>query len=70
MIGEVSIYGVFVSPLLLFVAVAYPLTALLRRLLAATGAYRFVWHRPLFDFSLFVIILGAIAAAAEHFVSP
>jgi protein AaeX len=70
MIGEVSIYGVFVSPLLLFVAAALPLTALLRRLLAARGAYRFVWHRALFDFSLFDIVLGVVSFAAEHVLSP
>jgi hypothetical protein len=69
-IGEVSIGGVFVSPLLLFVAAAFVLTALLRRLLAASGAYRFVWHRPLFDFALFVITLGAVAAAAAHLIAP
>jgi protein-S-isoprenylcysteine O-methyltransferase Ste14 len=29
--------------------------------LAKTGFYRLVWHPALFDFSLFVIVLGALA---------
>lgn len=70
MIGEFSIHGVLVPPLLLWVAAALPLSALLRRLLAACGAYRFVWHRPLFDFAVLVILIGAVSLVAERFLSP
>jgi protein-S-isoprenylcysteine O-methyltransferase Ste14 len=33
---------------------------LLNLVLARTGFYRLVWHPALFDFSLFVIVLGAL----------
>jgi hypothetical protein len=69
MIGEIDVYGVFVPPLLLWVGAALPLTAVLRRLLRLAGFYRFVWHRPLFDFALLVIVLGAIVAGTAHWVT-
>ena len=34
--------------------------SLLRRLLERTGAYRYVWHRALFDLALYVVLLGAV----------
>lgn len=66
MIGELDLYGVFIPPLLLWVAVALPLTAILRRILRWVGFYRLVWHRPLFDFALLVIVLGVIVAASRR----
>ena len=70
MIGEIDIYGVFVPPLLLWVGAALPLLALLRRLLARLGFYRFVWHRPLFDFALLVIVLGGVVALTSRWSVP
>jgi hypothetical protein len=69
MIGELDLYGVFVPPLLVWTGVALPLTAILRRLLRWIGFYRFVWHRPLFDFALLVIVLGAVVAAATRWMA-
>jgi hypothetical protein len=69
MIGEIDVYGVFVPPLLLWVVAALPLTAVLRRALRWLGFYRLVWHRPLFDFALLVIVLGAVAAASTRWVA-
>lgn len=62
MIGEFDVYGVFVPPLLVWVGLALPLTAVLRRVLRALGFYHIVWHRPLVDFALLVIVLGAVVA--------
>jgi Protein of unknown function (DUF1656) len=62
MIGEVDIYGVFVPILLVWAVIALLLTAALRRILARAGFYRLVWHRPLVDLSLLVIIMAAVAA--------
>jgi hypothetical protein len=73
MIGELNIYGLFVSPLLLWVLMALPATGLLRRVLRRIGVYRAVWHPPLFDLALFVIVLGAVAtltAAATGIGAP
>jgi hypothetical protein len=69
MIGEIDVYGVFVPPLLVWTGLALPLTAVLRRLLRRIGFYRFVWHRPLFDFALLVIVLGAVVAVSTRWVS-
>ena len=44
--------------------VALPLTAALRRLLRWFGFYRIVWHRPLVDLALLVIVLGAVVVVA------
>ncbi len=65
MIAEIDLYGVFLPALLVWAIIAIPISALLRRLLTAAGAYRLVWHAPLFDFALFVITLGGIVALSE-----
>jgi hypothetical protein len=66
MIGEVDIYGVYVSPLLLWAPIALVLAAAVRFVLRRIGFYRFVWHRPAFDLALFVILLGAAAALSSR----
>jgi hypothetical protein len=66
MMGEIDLYGVFVPSLLLSLGAALPLTAWLRRLLRWSGFYRFVWHRPLFDLALLVMVLGAVVALGTH----
>jgi hypothetical protein len=67
-IAEFDIYGVFVPALLVFAVVAFLLVFALRIVLDAIGFYRFVWHRPLFDLALGVIMLGAIAALSGPIV--
>ena len=66
MTGEIDVYGVFVPPLLLWVVAALPLTAALRRVLQRFSLYRFVWHRPLFDLALLIIVLGVVVAIATR----
>jgi hypothetical protein len=61
MIGEIDICGVLLPPLLVWVGIALVLSAGVRRALAAAGAYRFIWHRPLFDLSLLVILTGLVS---------
>jgi len=61
MIGEINFCGVLFPPLLVWAGVALLLSMLLRRLLAAAGIYRFIWHRPLFDLSLLVILTGLVS---------
>ena len=60
MIGEVSLYGIYVPPLLLLALLALVISRLFNWVLARTGLYRHIWHPALFDFSLFVIVLGAL----------
>ena len=62
---EIDIYGVLVPALLLWLIVAYALSAALRRLLQRIGFYRLIWHRALFDFALFVCLLGGVVYLSE-----
>ena len=70
MIGEFPIYGVFVPALLLWSVVALLLAGALRMILARVGFYRLVWHRPLVDLSLFVIILALVTATLPRWIAP
>jgi hypothetical protein len=63
---EVNFGGVFVPGALLWAAAAFVISSLLTRALSRTGFYALVWHRALFDVSLFVIVWGAISAIAYH----
>jgi hypothetical protein len=65
MIGEVNLFGVLFPPLLVWVGVALVLSTVLRLALSAAGLYRFVWHRPLFDLSLLIILTGLVSLAGN-----
>ena len=60
MIGEINFAGVFVPSLVVWSCISLFLLLLLKRVLAHFGFYRHLWHRVLFNFSLFVILLGGI----------
>jgi hypothetical protein len=62
MIGELNLNGVFVTPLLFCVGLAWVLCEVLKSLFAVLGVYRLVWHRPLFDFALLIVLTGCAAA--------
>ena len=64
MIGEFDIYGVYFPAFAVFAAIAFVLQVVIKRFLDACGVYRFVWHRPLFDLAMYVILLGVVTAAA------
>jgi hypothetical protein len=68
MTGEVDVYGVLLPPLLVWLGVALAVAPLLRAALNRAGVYRYVWHKPLFDLALLVILLGAVASLAERFL--
>jgi hypothetical protein len=59
MIGEINVAGIFLSPLLLCLLIAFFARLLVTWMLNLAGFYRQVWNRPLFDLSLFFILLGA-----------
>jgi hypothetical protein len=62
MIGEFDIYGVYFPLFVVCAVIALVLQLGVNRLFAALGVYRFVWHRPLFDLAVYVILLGAVTA--------
>jgi hypothetical protein len=70
MIGEFDIYGVFVPTLLVWALVALALTSVLRRVLVRVGFYRLVWHRPLVDLSLLVIVLTIVTNVLPYWIQP
>lgn len=69
MMGELDIYGVFVPSLLVWMVAAFFLSLPVRRVLSWFGLYRLIWHRPLFDLALYVVLLGVVVATATKFLS-
>jgi Protein of unknown function (DUF1656) len=67
MIGEIDIYGVLLPPLLVWLGCAYLAAIPVRMALDRLGVYRHVWHRPLFDLAVLLILLGGISFAANRF---
>jgi hypothetical protein len=67
--GELNFFGVFVAPLLIWVVVALALSWVLRRTLAWIDFYRLVWHRPLFDFAMLVILTGVVAVSTMNWLT-
>ncbi|GEP12383.1 DUF1656 domain-containing protein [Methylobacterium gnaphalii] len=62
MTSELDIYGVFIPSLAAWMLIAFLVCVALSRLLTFTGFYRFVWHRPLFDLALYIVVLGAVVS--------
>jgi hypothetical protein len=60
MLKEINLDGVYVSPFVGYLAAALLLFLPLRLLFDRWAVHRYVWHRPLFDLSVFVIILSVI----------
>ncbi|HKM63202.1 MAG TPA: DUF1656 domain-containing protein [Acidisphaera sp.] len=69
MIGEIDVYSVFVPTLLVCSVAALAVLAVLRRAMTRIGAYRLLWHAPLVNLSLFVIILAAVTAGFQRWMS-
>jgi len=59
MLKELNILGIYISPIFLHLLVAALPWLALRWLLTATRAYRFIWHPPLFNTALYIILLAA-----------
>jgi len=57
---SVEFLGFYLPPLALCAGSAVILFVILRWLLARLGLYRFVWHRPLFNLALYVLLLGGV----------
>ncbi len=61
MIGHVNLYGVYIPALLVLMLLAYLLKSLLGVALTRLGFYRRVWHPPLFNLALYLILLGVLS---------
>ncbi len=60
MTGHLNIYGVYVPMLLVAMLAAYLVKSLLGTLLQRLGVYRRIWHPPLFNLALYVMVLGVL----------
>jgi ABC-type uncharacterized transport system fused permease/ATPase subunit len=69
MMGEVNINGVFVPTVLIYAIAAAVLLTILRRFLTRIGFYRIVWHGPLVNVALYILILAAITAGLQRCMS-
>lgn len=65
MIGEIDLYGVFIPSLLAWAIIGFIASLLVRRVLAKLGLYKYVWHRPLFDIALVIVLVGAVVSIAN-----
>lgn len=70
MIGEASFYGLYLPWFMLLCGVALGVNWVLRRLLAAAGVYRWVWHPALFDLGLFVLLLYGLVRLTAPASAP
>ena len=66
MIKEIDLFGVYLSPMVGYVIAAAVAWLALRYVLRRLGIYRWVWHGPLFNAALFVIILAGLIAGIWH----
>ena len=66
---DIDIAGVLVPALLLWLVIAYVLSTLLSAQLRRVGFYRFVWHRALFDFAIFVCLLGGVVYLSSEYLT-
>ena len=65
MTGEIDIYGVYVPGLLALMLATLLVSLVVRRGLAWSGAYAFVWHRGLFDVALYIVLVDALSALSR-----
>lgn len=65
MIGDLTLYGLYLPWLLVLCGLGLALSWALRRLLAAIGFYRWVWHPALFDLALYALVVWGLTAATS-----
>lgn len=65
---EFDIYGVYLPGFFALMLVAYLVTLLLRCIAGRIGVYSIVWHRALFDFCIYLLVLSALFTASVKFV--
>lgn len=63
MIKEINFAGILLPPLIGYALAAAILWLAARFALARADLYRFVWHPPLFNTALYVILLSIVVVA-------
>lgn len=69
MIGEASLYGIYVPWLMVLAIAALFVCWGIRRMLAALGVYRWIWHAALFDTAVYVLVLFVLTGLSGSWTS-
>jgi protein AaeX len=64
--AEIDLFGVYVAPISVMLALAWLITIALRRAAVRFGLVRHVWHPALFVFSIYMIVLSSIVLAVAQ----
>ena len=56
---EINLGGAFLSPMFAYLLGTALVWYVVRYLLGRLGVYRYVWHPPLFNTALYIILLSA-----------
>ena len=67
--SDISIAGVYLPGLLVLMLAAFVVARIVWQVLSWTGFYSFVWHRALFNFALYILILGALSSLSNRLLS-
>ncbi len=63
---EIDIFGVYVAPISVMLALAWVITIALRHAAARYGLLRHVWHPALFVFAAYITVLSSIVLAVAR----
>ena len=58
--NEINLFGLYVAPIVVILAVAWIVYLLVRRVADRFGLTQLVWHPALFGLALYVIIVSSI----------
>ena len=58
--NEINLFGIYVAPIVVILAVAWIAYLLVRRVADRFGLTPLVWHPALFELALYVIIVSSI----------
>ena len=58
--AEIALFGVYLAPISVMLALAWVITIVLRRVAVRFGILRHVWHPALFFLSVYLIVLSSI----------
>jgi protein AaeX len=64
--SEINLFGVYIAPIALRLAVSWVIVIGLRRIAAYFGLPRYVWHPSMFVFSIYMIVLASTVLLAER----
>jgi hypothetical protein len=63
---EINLFGIYVAPIVLIMALAWVVYLLVRRAGDRFGLTPLVWHPALFELALYVIIVSSIVVMIER----